>query len=89
MTRRRRKYFCRTVFTAAGLAAALILFGVYEILWAPNPFDGDRVITVSKGDTFRQIEDTLITSGVVRNRFLFNLAARLLGSTRKMQIGKC
>jgi UPF0755 protein len=62
--------------------------GVAVILWAPNTFEGDRVITVSKGDSFRQIEDTLVTSGVIRNRFLFNLAARILGSTRRMQIGR-
>ncbi len=66
----------------------LALGGLYVILWAPNTFDGDRIITVSKGDPFRQIEDTLVTSGVVRNRLLFNLAGRILGSTRKMQIGR-
>ncbi|HLF13605.1 MAG TPA: endolytic transglycosylase MltG [Bacteroidota bacterium] len=66
----------------------LALGGISVVLWAPNTFDGDRIITVSKGDTFRQIEDTLVTSGVVRNRFLFNLAARILGSTRRMQIGR-
>ncbi|HLB01213.1 MAG TPA: endolytic transglycosylase MltG [Bacteroidota bacterium] len=70
------------VVIVAGLACA------YLVLWAPNTFVGDRIITVSKGDTFRQIEDTLIVSGVVRSRFLFNVAARVLGSTRKMQIGR-
>lgn len=88
MARRRRKTRYRFVLISAAIAVLLMFLGVYEILWAPNDFEGDRVITISKGDTFRQIEDTLLTSGVVRNRLLFNLAARLLGSTRKMQIGK-
>jgi UPF0755 protein len=70
------------------LAAVLGLGGLYVTLWAPNSFDGDRIITVSKGNSFRAIEDTLVTSGVIRNRLLFNLAARILGSTRKMQIGR-
>ncbi len=70
------------------LLAALGVGGIYVILWAPNSFEGDRIITVSKGDTFTAIEDTLVTSGVVRNRLLFSLAARILGSTRKMQIGR-
>jgi UPF0755 protein len=70
------------------VAALLGLGGLYVILWAPNAFDGDRIITVSKGDTFRAVEDTLVTSGVIRNRLLFNLAARILGSTRRMQIGR-
>ena len=73
---------------SVALSVLLGLGGLYVILWAPNSFDGDRIITVSKGDTFRAIEDTLVTSGVVRNRLLFNLAARILGSTRKMQIGR-
>jgi UPF0755 protein len=70
------------------VAALLGLGGLYVILWAPNAFDGDRIITVSKGDTFRAVEDTFVTSGVIRNRLLFNLAARILGSTRRMQIGR-
>jgi UPF0755 protein len=72
-------------------AAVLVILGaggIYVILWAPNTFDGDRIITVSKGDTFGQIEDTLVAAGVVRNRLLFNAAARILGSTRRMQIGR-
>ncbi len=71
-----------------GVVLVLGLGALYVTLWAPNGFDGDRIITVSKGDTFRQIEDTLVTSGVVRNRLLFNVAARILGSTRRMQIGR-
>jgi UPF0755 protein len=70
------------------LAAVLGAGGLYVILWAPNAFDGERVITVSKGDSFRAIEDTLVTAGVIRNKLLFNLAARILGSTRRMQIGR-
>jgi len=67
---------------------AVLTVSAYMVLWAPNTFDGERTITISKGDTFRQIEDTLIVSGVVRSGFLFNLAARVRGSTRKMQIGR-
>lgn len=78
----------RPFLWSLGVAALLGLGGLHAILWAPNAFEGDRIITVSKGDTFRAIEDTLVTSGVIRNRLLFNLAARILGSTRKMQIGR-
>lgn len=70
------------------ILAAVGVGGLYVILWAPNSFDGDRIVTVSKGDTFTAIEDTLVASGVVRNRLLFSLAARILGSTRRMQIGR-
>jgi len=86
--KRGRGRWARRILAALLVAAAALSAGAYLVLWAPNTFDEDRVITVSKGDTFRQIEDTLIVSGVVRSGFLFNLAARVRGSTRKMQIGR-
>ncbi|MBI4549142.1 MAG: endolytic transglycosylase MltG [Ignavibacteriae bacterium] len=64
------------------------LFFLYEILWAPNTFDGDRFIIVSKGETFQQVVDSLEHAGILRSRFLIDLAGRILGSTTKMQIGK-
>jgi UPF0755 protein len=67
----------------------LIAFlGFWEILWAPNSFDGDRFIIVSKGENFRQVEDSLEQAGIIRNRFIFKLAGRLSGWTTRMQIGK-
>lgn len=78
----------KTFLWSTGLALLLGAGGLWVILWAPNSFEGDRIITVSKGDSFRAIEDTLVTAGVIRNRLLFNLAARVLGSTRRMQIGR-
>ncbi len=94
MARRRRSKknggraaIARLIWPVA-ILAALGVGGLYVILWAPNTFDGDRIVTVSKGDTFTAIEDTLVASGVVRNRLLFSLAARILGSTRRMQIGR-
>jgi UPF0755 protein len=80
--------WARRGLLGAALLVVLLWAGAYAVLWAPNTFDGERIITVSKGDTFRQIEDTLIVSGVVRSGFLFNMAARFRGSTRKMQIGR-
>lgn len=88
MIRLPRGKFLRIVLVTAGIVLIISSFAVYEILWAPNTFEGERVIRISRGDTFNQIEDTLVTAGVIRSRILFNLAARLLGSTRRMQIGK-
>src|ERR1041385_1256154 len=64
------------------------LFLLYEILLASNTFDGDRFITVSKGESFSQVVDSLDQAGVVRNRTLFILAGKLLRLTTRMQIGK-
>jgi UPF0755 protein len=67
----------------------LFLFGaVYTIFWMPNTFDGDRFVTVSKGENFYQVLDSLADAGVIRSRLLFDMAGRLLGLTTRMQIGK-
>ncbi len=62
--------------------------GFYVILWAPNTFEGDRFIIVSKGENFQQVLDSLQHAGIIRSRFLIDVAGRLLASTTKMQIGK-
>jgi len=72
----------------AGVVLALALFIAYELFWAPNWFDGDRFITVSKGENFRQVIDSLETNGIVRSRVLIDIAGRISGYTTKMQIGK-
>jgi len=74
-----------------GILAALVAVGIvlaYEILWAPNSFENDRFVKVSKGENFLQIMDSLDREGVIRSRLLFDAAGRVLGLTTKMQIGK-
>lgn len=70
------------------IVLGFLLFIFYQIFWAPNKFAGERVITVSKGETFSQIVDSLEHSGVFRNRLLFELAGKLSGWTTRMQVGK-
>jgi UPF0755 protein len=78
----------RTILIIVGCFVALVLLFFYEVLWAPNTFEGDRWVTVSKGETFRQVMDSLEQSGIIRSRLLFKIAGYLQGSTTKMQIGK-
>lgn len=70
----------------SGLVFLLLL--VYFVFWAPNTFEGDRFIIVSKGESFSQVADSLAQSGVVRSRLLFVTAGRVLGLTTRMRIGK-
>jgi UPF0755 protein len=67
------------------VAGVLIL---YQILWAPNEFEGDRVVIVFKGMTFKQVVDSLETRGAIRNRKLFEMAGEILNLTRDMKVGK-
>ena len=73
------------------IALAVVLvagFILYEILQAPNLFYGDRVIAVSRGESFAEVVDSLERAGIIRSRTLFVAAGRILGWTKKMQIGK-
>lgn len=74
--------------TIISVIVLLVLFGLYQVLWAPNTFSSDQFITVSKGESFRQVVDSLESHGIIRNRLLFDLAGRMLNLTTKMQVGK-
>jgi UPF0755 protein len=66
------------------LAAALL----YAEMW-PNEFPGnaDAVVFVSRGESFHHVADTLEQMGVIANRSLFMLVARLHGGG-KVQVGR-
>lgn len=64
------------------------VFFLYQILWAPNNFENDKVFIVSKGETFAKVMDRLAEANVIRNKFLFKLAGKIHGTTTKIQIGK-
>ena len=66
----------------------ILLFFLFEVLWAPNDFTGYRFVKVSKGELFPQVVDSLQNAGVIRSPFLFSLAGRFLGYTKRIQIGK-
>lgn len=61
---------------------------LYQILWAPNEFEGDRMIVISKGMSFSRVVDSLENAGIIRNRRLFELAGEILGLTKKIHVGK-
>ncbi|TAK50666.1 MAG: endolytic transglycosylase MltG [Bacteroidetes bacterium] len=60
----------------------------YLVMWAPNMFDGDRVVVISKGETFAEVMNKLAEQGVIKSKLLFKLAGKLHGSTTRIQIGK-
>jgi len=67
---------------------AVVCILLYEIFWAANTFEGDRFITVSKGENFQQVSDSLDHAGIIRNKMLADIAGRISGYTTRMQIGK-
>lgn len=78
----------RILIRVFGTVVVLGTLLTYLIFWAPNNFEGDRFIIVSKGENFSQVMDSLQKAGVVNARWLFSAAGRFLGLTTRMQIGK-
>ena len=78
----------RRVLVSLLVLVGLGIIAAYEILWAPNTFEGDRFIIVSRGESFRQALDSLDHAGISRNRLLLDLAGRMLGVTEQVQVGK-
>ena len=78
----------RTLLVGLGVLIAAFALFVYEVLWAPNTFEGDRFVIVSKGDSYAKVVTAIEEAGIIRSRLLFEIAGRALDLTTKMQIGK-
>jgi UPF0755 protein len=67
----------------------LVVFVLY-IFWMPNWHDDlkGKIVTIPSGASFRTAVDSLVNAGVVRNKWAFQLAGRLLGYTKSVKKGK-
>ncbi len=62
---------------------------LYIVFWKTNTFDSSpRFITISKGQSFSSLADSLQSRGIISSSFTFKIAGRILGVTHKMRIGK-
>lgn len=68
----------------------VFLMVAYYIFWIPNsiPEPGGRIVAIPRGASFKAVTDSLERNGVIRSRFAFDLAGRMLGYTRKIKVGK-
>ena len=75
--------------TLLASAAAAFLLSVYTVFYLPNSFDpSPKFITVSKGQSFSSLADSLENKGIILSQFTFKLAGKYLGITQKMRVGK-
>ena len=84
------KRITKQMLLRVGVSVILLLFlFLFSIFWVPNSFDpSPQFVTVSKGQTFSSVADSLSQKGILASRFTFKLAGRLLGVTQKMRVGK-
>lgn len=73
----------------AGIVVLLLAF-IYYVFFFPNYYDDPKgkVVTISRGATFRSVSDSLLSAQAIRSRWTFRLAGRLLGYTTSIKIGK-
>lgn len=78
------------IIVSIGIAAVcLFVIPVLVILYFPNSFDDSpKFITVSKGQSFSGVADSLDTKGILFSKTAFKIAGRLLGVTQHMRVGK-
>jgi UPF0755 protein len=77
------------VYVLAGGSLAVLLLFVIVIFFLPNNFDGSpRFITVSRGQSFSGVADSLEKKGIISGTTTFKIAGRLLGVTQRMRVGK-
>ncbi|NTW38187.1 MAG: endolytic transglycosylase MltG, partial [Syntrophobacteraceae bacterium] len=74
----------------AGIVLLVLVVGGLVAFYGPNDFAGEpeRVFFIKRGESFAQIVDSLEAQGIIRNRTMFKLVARVYGGTDRMQIGK-
>jgi UPF0755 protein len=60
------------------------------VFYGPNSFSDPavRVVTVSRGDTFGRVVDSLDANGIIRSRGQLEFVGRVVGGTRHLQVGR-
>ncbi|HEX9006839.1 MAG TPA: endolytic transglycosylase MltG [Bacteroidota bacterium] len=72
-----------------GLLLLGLLFLLYAAFW-PNSFHGaaERTFFVSRGQSVSEIEDSLSSRGIIRDKGLFTFLVGLHGGVPRFQVGK-
>jgi UPF0755 protein len=80
----------KRIYFILGAVIVAVLACVYFIFFMPNNHDDPkgRLVTISRGTSFRAAVDSLVETGVIRSRWSFELAGRILGFTKSIKVGK-
>jgi len=79
----------KTALIVVGCFLCSLVVAAYVIFYFPNSFSpSPKFITVSKGQSFSSVVDSLYEKGIIASKTTFSLAGRLLGVTHTMRVGK-
>ena len=78
----------KITYVGIGTVVFLLIIG-FIIFYFPNTFEeSPKFITVSKGQTFTSVAETLEARGIIQSVFTFKVAGTLLGVTQRLRVGK-
>lgn len=78
----------RKLAAVTGVLFFLLFIG-WSLFYLPNTFEpSPKFITVSKGQSFSSLADSLKDKGLILSTTTFKIAGRLLGVTHRMRVGK-
>jgi UPF0755 protein len=79
----------RIYFVLGIVITAVFAFTYFIFLMPNNHYEAKgKLVTISRGTSFRAAVDSLEESGVIRSRWSFELAGRILGFTKSIKVGK-
>lgn len=82
---RRLGWLVVLVVLGGALSGGFLLY----VLHAPNTFEGDpQEVTVSRGQSFAEVADTLLARGIIRSGALFSLTERMSGGGDRIHVGR-
>jgi UPF0755 protein len=73
-----------------GVVIVAVLAFAYYVFFLPNYYNDTKgqLVTISRGESFRMVADSLANTGAIRNTWSFELAGRILGYTKTIKVGK-
>ena len=80
----------KKLFIGLVVITTVVLACAYYVFLLPNYHHDPKgkLVTISRGASFRIVVDSLVEAGVIRNKWSFELAGRILGYTKSIKVGK-
>lgn len=80
----------RIIIVGISSICFVVLGFFYYVFLFPNHYDDPKgkLVTISRGASFKTVVDSLVVDGAIRNAWSFELAGRMLGYTKSIKVGK-
>ncbi len=84
---KKRIKYTKYLIILAFVVLTFIILGYFTFFLATD-FKGEKIVIVSKGMNFNEVADSMKSAGVIRNKFFFVLAGKVLSLEKSIRVGK-